>query len=181
MAAKITKDQYNVLNAIMQYRPDGDFSARDIAEAPRVLAGLERKGILCKSPLRYVGSDEQLYTVNFEAARAAYQGYEGAMKDITIVKDDGINRDWLVYHNGEFIGCGIDDQDRPSYDAAEALAQRYLADLVSGNVSDPKEYQTLVNGFRLPPLLAEPDAIYWAKHLAKFPGVWATSVVKAVV
>lgn len=76
MATKITKSQYNVLNAIMQFNPSGEFSASDIAESPRTLAAMERKGILSKSPLQYVGSNEQLYTVNFETARAAYQGYQ---------------------------------------------------------------------------------------------------------
>ena len=73
--AKITKAQYNVLNSIMQYNPADAFSANDIGESPRTLAAMERKGILIKSSLRYVGSNEQLYTVNFKAARAAYQSY----------------------------------------------------------------------------------------------------------
>ena len=102
------------------------------------------------------------------------------MQGITITKDEGINQDWLVHHNGKFIGCGVDDQDRPSYEAAQALAQRYLADLADGNVSDPKEHQTLINGFRLRPLLTRSDATYWAKRLAKLAGVWETGAVKAV-
>ncbi len=74
--SKITKSQYNVLNSIMEFNPADAFSPADIAENPRTVASLERKGILHKSPLRYIGSNEQLYTVNFEAARAAYQGYQ---------------------------------------------------------------------------------------------------------
>ena len=73
--AKITKSQYSVLNSIMEFRPDGAFSPSDLAENPRTVASLERKGILRKSPLRYVGCNEQLYTVNFEEARAVYQAY----------------------------------------------------------------------------------------------------------
>jgi len=73
--SKITKAKYNVLKSIMEFNPDDAFSPKDIAENPRTVASLERKGILRKSSLRYVGSNEQLYTVNFEAARAAYHAY----------------------------------------------------------------------------------------------------------
>ena len=73
----ITKCEYNVLSAILQFC-EGQaqvFSAGDVAESPATLASLERKGILIKSSLRYIGSNEQLYTANCETAVSAYRAY----------------------------------------------------------------------------------------------------------
>lgn len=72
---KITKAQYNTLNAIIQYGLSGPFSAKDIGERPASLASLEQRGILVKSNERYIGSDEQLYTVNAKEASEAYKNY----------------------------------------------------------------------------------------------------------
>jgi hypothetical protein len=72
---KITKAQYNVLCAIQNYSPHGAFSARDLAVNARTLTSLFERGILRESNLCYVGSDETLYEVNLDAARAAFQSY----------------------------------------------------------------------------------------------------------
>lgn len=72
---KLTKAQYNVLATIMQSNPVAPFSASDLAGNPRTLAALEAKGVLRKSSAKYVGRNEQLYTLNTEAAKKAYRSF----------------------------------------------------------------------------------------------------------
>lgn len=60
-------------------------------------------------------------------------------KEITITrKVEGPCVDWLVFYKGEFIGCGVTEQDTPSYDAAQELARRFLSDLETASV--PERY-----------------------------------------
>ena len=61
------------------------------------------------------------------------------MKRITITRQvEGPMVDWLVFFKGEFVGCGLTDEDAPSYDAAIELAKKFLADRKLGNV--PERY-----------------------------------------
>lgn len=62
------------------------------------------------------------------------------MEHISITRTGiGALAQWEVYYKGDLVGVGMDEQERPSYPAAVALAERFLADLAAGNV--PAHYQ----------------------------------------